>query len=176
MSSDSLIYGAVSRADLEKVSRAMITRNRAFVKKGRLSRAKTGSVTPLKCDNYFTIELFEDQTGETRFTFEPLDPDDHLYDDLEVEASKGKIDVKKSFNLGFFSTDSDDEDEVEQPAPKPSTKSVKSKTESKAEVKKSAKKIKEDEAYADIDSEVEIEVEEQPKKSKKRRSLDSDDE
>jgi len=147
----------------------MITRNRAFVKKGRLSRAKTGSVTPLKCDNYFTIELFEDQTGETRFTFESLDPDDHLYDDLEVEASKGKIDVKKSFNLGFFSTESDDEDEVEQPAPKPSTKS-------KAEVKKSAKKIKEDEAYADIDSDVEIEVEEQPKKSKKRRSLDSDDE
>lgn len=176
MSSDTLIYGAVSRADLEKVSRAMITRNRAFVKKGRLSRAKTGSVTPLKCDNYFTIELFEDSTGEQRFTFESLDPDDHIYDDLEVEASKGKIDVKKSFNLGFFSTDSDDEDEVEQPAPKPSTKSVKSKTESKAEVKKSAKKIKEDEAYADIDSEVEIEVEEQPKKSKKRRSLDSDDE
>lgn len=173
MSSDSLIYGAVSRADLEKVSRAMITRNRAFVKKGRLSRAKTGSVTPLKCDNYFTIELFEDQSGETRFTFESLDPDDHLYDDLDVEASKGKIDVKKSFNLGFFSTESDEEDEVdEQPAPKPSTKSVKS----KAEVKKSAKKIKEDEAYADIDSDVEIEVEEQPKKSKKRRSLDSDDE
>lgn len=169
MSSDTLIYGAVSRADLEKVSRAMITRNRAFVKKGRLSRAKTGSVTPLKCDNYFTIELFEDQTGETRFTFESLDPDDHLYDDLEVEASKGKIDVKKSFNLGFFSTESDDEDEVEQPAPKPSTKS-------KAEVKKSAKKIKEDEAYADIDSDIEVEVEEQPKKSKKRRSLDSDDE
>ena len=176
MSTDSLIYGAVSRADLEKVSRAMITRNRAFVKKGRLSRAKTGSVTPLKCDNYFTIELFEDQTGETRFTFEPLDPDDRLYDDLEVETSKGKIDVKKSFNLGFFSTDSDDEDEVEQPAPKPSTKSVKSKAESKAEVKKSAKKIKEDEAYADIDSDIEVEVEEQPKKSKKRRSLDSDDE
>lgn len=172
MSSDTLIYGAVSRADLEKVSRAMITRNRAFVKKGRLSRAKTGSVTPLKCDNYFTIELFEDQTGETRFTFEELDPDDHLYDDLEVEASKGKIDVKKSFNLGFFSTESDEEDEVEQPAPKPSTKSVKS----KAEVKKSAKKIKEDEAYADIDSEAEVEVEEQPKKAKKRRSLDSDDE
>jgi len=167
MSSDSLIYGAVSRADLEKVSRAMITRNRAFVKKGRLSRAKTGSTTPLKCDNYFTIELFEDQSGETRFTFESLDPEDHLYDDLEVEAVKGKIDVKKSFNLGFFSTESDEEEDSE-PTPKPSTKSVKS----KVEVKKTKKQIKEDEAYADIDSEVEVEVE---KKTKKRRS-DSDDE
>jgi hypothetical protein len=170
MSSDTLIYGAVSRADLEKVSRAMITRNRGFVKKGRLSRAKTGSTTPLKCDNYFTIELFEDSTGETRFTFEPLDPDDHIYDDIEVEAARGKIDVKKCFNLGFFDNESDEEEAVET-KPKASSKSVKS-VKSKAE----AKKIKEDEAYADIDSEAEVEVEEQPKKAKKRRSLDSDDE
>lgn len=148
------IYGIADRDDLEKYAAILIKRNIGHVKKTRLDRLKKGTKTPIPTDNYFTIELFEDNAGNTRFTFCKLDPDDPIYDFTKPVTKEKHFDALKAFDAFNMISAADDEEDEEKPSPKKSKKVVK------------------------IESDSEHEEQEVVEKSKtrKRRSLNSDDE
>lgn len=72
-------YVAMTESNLKKVTNTLRKANKAYYKKAKESRKKTGSTTELKLDNYIDIKSYYDDRGVQRFFAEQMDENDEYY-------------------------------------------------------------------------------------------------
>lgn len=72
-------YVAMTESNLKKITNTLRKANKAYYKKAKESRKKTGSTTELKLDNYIDIKSYYDERGVQRFFAEQMDENDPYY-------------------------------------------------------------------------------------------------